>query len=453
MNYIKGIFTNKVILKKIAITLFLILLFRLGALVTIPGVDVVDSSGIDNGSSFLGIMNLLGGGGLTFFSLFALGVTPYITASIIIQLLTSDVIPPLTRLKKQGEKGRVKIERITRVVALLLAIFQAVAITLSLDSSGVIEITGFFDSKALNVFILTVILVAGSMITIWIADLITMRGVGNGTSLIIFTGIIAQVPTKIEGLLDYTILDNPGGKELAIGISTFIMFILLSLLLVFIISFFESSERKIPIQQTGSGLQLDKEKQTVLPIKLNPAGVIPVIFASAIMTLPPTIAQFFSESSKARHWIVTNFELSSAFGISLYSFLILAFSFFYANINFNAEEIADSFQKNSTFILGIKPGVDTKKYIYRVVNTIMVIGAFVLTLIAILPHILELANVPPTLTIGGTSIIIAVSIAYDTWDQIKSRYIAETSKKNSSKKSIDGLNIKEVESTRTLLFD
>ncbi|BDV02619.1 MAG: protein translocase subunit SecY [Candidatus Hepatoplasma vulgare] len=450
---IKEMFTNWKILKKILYTLGFLLLFRFGTLLTIPGASVEDSYNFDQGS-FLGILNILGGGGLATFSIFALGVTPYITASIIIQLLSSDVIPPLSRLNKQGEKGRMKVEKITRILAIFLAFIQAFSITLALTSTGYV----FYDGGTAEVVYFVFIMVVGSMISIWIADQITMKGIGNGTSLIIVFGLLASIPYKLIGAWDVFV--GSIDSNVFIGFVYFAIYIMIALITIFILGFFETSERRLPIQQTGQGLNLNQEKQTYLPMKVNPAGVIPVIFASAIITLPPTIAQFFPDSA-GKVWVENHFALTSWMGITIYALLIIGFTFFYSQININPEETAENFQKTSTYIVGVKPGEETRKYIAKTVNAMSLFGSFVLMIIAILPYLLTHIGIPQSVAMGGTGMIIMVSVSIDTWDQLKSRVIAERTKQRSGvnrkanvKKFGEVKDIKkEKKDNDTLLFD
>lgn len=436
---IKEIFTNRKILKRILFTLIFILLFRLGTLITIPGVTLSDQDFAGNTSSqFLSLLNIIGGGGLLTFSIFALGVTPYITASIIIQLLSTDVIPYLTRLNKQGEKGRIKIEKITRIVTIFIAIIQAFAIVLAMNSSGFIEQGTLFDSEWVMILFAVLVMVTGSMVSIWIADQITMKGVGNGTSLLIATGIVARIPYKFENIWGSFINDD---SFIFTGFMLVLFYLIVSLLFVFLLSFFEISERRIPIQQTGKGLNLESDKQTYLPLKINPAGVVPVIFASAIITLPPTIAQFFPDSG-FKEWVIINFSLTSALGLTLYGLLIIAFTYFYSQININPEETAKNFQKSSTFIVGVKPGKETEKYLTKTVNSVATYGAFLLAFIAVLPFILTFFGVSQSAALGGTGLIILVSVGIDTTDQIKSRILAERTKTQAKTKADKSYKIK-----------
>lgn len=424
MNTIKAVFTDWKIAKRILITILLVLLFRWGVMTSIPGTTVT-GTGFDTGS-FIGILNTLGGGGLTRFSIFALGVSPYITASIIIQLLSSDVIPSLSRLNKQGEKGRIKVEKITRLVTLVVALMQALAIILALDTANYIQIgDGTGPASISTIFMLSAIMVAGSMVSLWIADQITMYGVGNGTSMLIMIGIVARVPGMIIGEYNFFVGDAGSSELILIGIVNFVFYLLFTFGLIWLIAFFETSERRLPIQQTGQGLNLIDDKQTYMPLKVNSAGVIPVIFASAIISLPPTIAQFFGDTQGAV-WVSTHFALTDWFGLLMYAFLLVMFTFFYAHININSSDTAENFQKSSTFIIGVKPGEETEKYISRTVTRLSVMGAFELTTLCVLPYILVWFGLPKSIAVGGTSMLILVSVAIDTWEQLRARVIASS---------------------------
>ncbi len=415
---------------------------------TIPGVTVND--GTWDSGSFIGIMNTLGGGGLTQFSIFALGVSPYITASIITQLLSTDVIPYLTRLNKQGEKGRIKLEKITRLLTIFIASLQSLAVILALSSSEYLTL-GVYDTFS-GYILLTSIMVAGSMISLWIADQITIDGVGNGTSILIVVGIVSRIPGIVSGQFDFFVGTASSAELVMIGIMNFIFYGIFTFGLIWLIAFFETSERRLPIQQTGQGLNLVNDEQTYLPIKVNPAGVIPVIFASAVMSLPGTIAQFFGETQGAM-WVIENISLTSPIGVALYAILLFLFGMFYAHININSIDMAESFQKSSTFIIGVKPGEDTERYISRTVTRLSIIGSFELMMLAITPYLLTYMGIPKQIAVGGTSMIILVSVAIDTWEQINARVIAAETTVKQKTKNYQRANKGKTGSSNTILFD
>lgn len=414
---IKKIFKRKDIWIKILITLGFLLLFRFGALLTMPGITINENSDFQD-QSFFQLLNMLGGGAMQQVSLFALGVSPYITASIIIQLLASDVIPPLARMRQEGQKGQTKIEKITRLTAIIIAIIQGLAITLALESSGYIILPS--SSRWASISIITVILVAGSLTTLWIADQITIKGVGNGTSLIIFTGIVSSIPFQFIQAFEWIVGNEIEISKQISGIIGFIGYISIFLLVILLVSFFTESERKIPLQQTGKGLNLGDSKVSFLPFKINPAGVIPVIFATAVITLPPTIAQLFPQSV-AREEVIDIFSMTHPVGLTLYALLIYGFTYFYAHISLDPTKISENFKKSNTFILGIKPGKETEQYLKQTINNLCFFGATYLSLVSVIPYLVGFV-LPSSLTIGGTQVIIMVSVALETQKELKSRF-------------------------------
>ncbi len=448
MQTFKAIFTDWKIAKRLLITLAFVFLFRWGIMTPIPG-TTVSGTEFDSGS-FIGIMNTLGGGGLTNFSVFALGVSPYITSSIIIQLLSTDVIPSLSRLNKQGEKGRIKVEKITRILTLFIAFMQSLAVILALESTGYIQL-GAYNGMG-GIMLISIIMVAGSMVSLWIADQITVSGVGNGTSIIIVVGIAARIPTLLTSEMSFFVGDVSTSELMLLGMMNFIFYILFTFGLIWLIAFFETSERRLPIQQTGQGLNLVNDEQTYLPLKVNPAGVIPVIFASAIMSLPGTIAQFFGDTAGAT-WVIENISLTAPIGVMIYAILMFLFGMFYAHININSIDMAENFQKSSTFIIGVTPGEDTEKYISRTVTRLSIIGSLELTLLAIMPYLLTFVGIPRSIAVGGTSMIILVSVAIDTWEQINARVIASQTTVKQKTKTYQKDNNKSNGASATILFD
>jgi preprotein translocase subunit SecY len=306
LDTLKGIFTNKIVLVSLSITFFLIIFFHFASTITLPGIEV-PTNYKEASTSFVGMLNLLAGGGLTRMSLFAVGVGPYITAQIISQLLSSDLIKPLSKLAKAGERGRKKIEILTRIITLPFAVAQSyavIALILNNNSNAsadqMIKIFGhdsLSDMSAIETFSLIGIFSAGTYISIFIGDMITKRGVGNGVTLLILVGIVSSLFSDIQ-VSFLTIANKIGGFDNSVNILSIVLscflYILFFIIVLFIIIFVNDSVRKIPIQQTGQGLITDIDSLPYLPIKVNAAGVIPVIFASSIMTIPGTIAQFLS---------------------------------------------------------------------------------------------------------------------------------------------------------------
>ena len=434
MKKLIAIFKNKDIRDRILFTLGIVLIFRIGASISCPGVTI--SNDAMDTTNVLAMMNLMGGGALQNFSLFALGVSPYITSSIIIQLLYMDVLPALNELSKQGQTGRKNIEMATRYITLVLGAVQAYGITVTMQNSDQITLSGsgFWDYAKI-----VIILIAGSMLVMWLADQITTKGIGNGVSMIIFIGIISSLPTQIYSAINYffeqELLTGDIGLIIGGGVKVLI-YILAYLLIILFVAFVEKSVRKIPVQHSNKGGALNQKvnNTSFLPIKINSAGVIPVIFASSLMMAPAVIVSFAMEKTNPTIdnilKIFTNSEMVEMpwfngeswympWGLIIYIILTFAFSFFYSNLTINPERLAEDFQKSGSYIPGIRPGNETRRYIQKVLNRVTFIGATALTLIAALPIVLTLCKVvPQSLALGGTGMIIVVGVALEVMNQI-----------------------------------
>ena len=433
MKKLVAIFRNKDIRDRILFTLGIVLIFRIGASISVPGVTIETGIETDN---VLALMNMLGGGALQNFSLFALGVSPYITSSIIIQLLSMDVLPALTELSKQGQSGRKKIEMATRYLTLVLGAVQAYGITVTMENSSSITLadTSFWGYAKIVVF-----LIAGSMLVMWIADQITSKGIGNGVSMIIFIGIISTLPTQMyNAFYEFFVNEIPTGYEpgILLGAVKLLLYVIAYLVIILFVAFVEKSVRKIPVQHSNKGGALNAKvnNTSFLPIKINSAGVIPVIFASSLMMAPAVIVSFAVENTNETLDNILNIFNSSAlvempwfdgevwnmpWGLIIYIVLTFAFSFFYSNLTINPERLAEDFQKSGSYIPGIRPGNETQRYIQKVLNRVTFIGATALTLIAALPVVLTLCEiVPQTLALGGTGMIIVVGVALEIMNQI-----------------------------------
>ena len=427
MKKLVAIFRNKDIRVRILFTLGIILIFRIGASISVPGVTISNEAMDTN--NVLALMNLMGGGALQNFSLFALGVSPYITSSIIIQLLSMDVLPVFTELSKQGQTGRKKIEMATRYLTLVLGAVQAYGITVTMQNSESITLN---DTSIWGYIKICIFLIAGSMLVMWMADQITTKGIGNGVSMIIFIGIIASLPNQIYSALSYFFGSElqTGDEALIIrGAIKVLIYIIAYLVIVLFVAFVEKSIRKIPVQHSNKGGALNAKvnNTSFLPIKINSAGVIPVIFASSLMMAPAVIVGFCVSETNATIdnilKVFTNSALTEMpwfndqvwympWGLIIYIVLTFAFSFFYSNLTINPERLAEDFQKSGSYIPGIRPGNETERYIQKVLNRVTFIGATALTLIAALPVVLTLCNVvPQSLALGGTGMIIVVGVA------------------------------------------
>ena len=416
LSKIASMFKNKDIRKRILFTLAMLFVFRFGAAITVPGVDI---SAMTNGesNSLLEMINLLGGGGLEQLSVFALGVGPYITASIIIQLLSMDVIPPLTELAKSGASGKKQLDRYTRYLAVVLSLLQSSTL---IYGFSVQYPDLLLNSGLSSILYIAVVLTGGSMFLLWLADKITTHGIGNGMSMIIATGIIAGLPYQLTNAWQ-TLVNTSNSSATFSGVLTFAGFVACYLAIIVFVVWMQGAERKIPIQYTSSTVQTRKKDMTYLPLKINSASVIPVIFASSVMVAPLQIIKMLTAAS----WVNTldyYLGMRSVPSLIIYVVLIILFTFFYTDLQVDPEKIAENLGKSGTYIPGVRPGTETKEYVHKVLNRITVMGAIGLAFIAVLPHALPLfTTLPSSMGIGGTGIIIVVGVALETLKQIEGR--------------------------------
>lgn len=404
-------FKNKDVRKRILFTLLVLFVYRLGSAIPAPGINstVIKLSA----NSILGMMNILGGGSIEQMSIFSLGVGPYITASIIIELLAMDIIPALAEMAKSGRKGRQQMNRITRYVSVAMSLVQGYFIVQYLSKQYSMVINPGFASYAY----IAVIFTAGSMFTLWLADQIQEYGVGSGSSMIIFAGIVANMPNNWKAVYA-TFLGADATSKLGVG--GFVAYIAMYLAVIILVVLMELAERRIPIQQSSSrALNKTKGDLNHIPLKINSASVTPVIFASALIQGPQIIASWVN--TDAYNWLTKICDFSSPWFLCFYAVLILLFTFFYTNLTIDPQKMADDLQKNGQYIPGVRPGSETKNYVSKVLNRITVLGAVLLTFIAILPYVVSnLTGLSQTAAIGGTGIIIVVGIAMDTVKQMKS---------------------------------
>ncbi len=446
MKKIANIFKNKEIMSRIMFTIMILLVLRIGAAITVPNVTPTEElSNAMNSASAVALMDMLGGGALESFSIFALGVSPYITAQIIIQLLQKDVLPALTELSKQGQYGRKKTEMATRYLTLMLGAVQAYGIIKTMENGGAsgqayVNISFFSGSHFWTYAYIVTIMLAGSMTVMWLGDQITEKGLGNGISMVIFAGIVRGLPNKIKDAFTYLV----GSKDIYYkpqvvikGWVLFLIYIIAFILILAFVVFIELAKRKIPVQHTGKsgGQTASMSRASFLPIKVNSAGVIPVIFASSILMTPTVIASFVTDESPKWLKIFSYTEMydmggwKMPWGLLIYVALILLFSFFYATLQIDPETLADNFRKNGSYIPGIRPGNETERYVKKVVNRVTCIGAIALTFIAALPVILTLTGIFGTnssLAIGGTGLIIAVGVSLELNDQVNGLLAGKT---------------------------
>jgi preprotein translocase subunit SecY len=408
-----SMFKNKEIRKKILFTLAMLFVYRLGSAIPVPGVDSNKLAASIADNSIMNVMNLLGGGALERLSIFALGVGPYITGSIIIQLLSMDVIPYLTELSKSGQTGRLKIDKITRYLGAVLAFVQATTIVYSFDVSY-----GILTKSAISTYLYTaVVITAGTMFLLWIGDRISSFGIGNGISIIIFAGIVSNLPAQFRQT--YSVLvDTSNQTAMFNGIIQFVLYLIMYVVIIVFVVIMQTATRKIPIQYTSSSLGRGKRDITFLPLKINSASVIPVIFSQSIMMAPQIVLSFVDYDKYQK---LSNFlSLSKPIGLSIYAVLIVLFTFFYTNLQVDPDKVAENLGKSGAYIPGIRPGNETKEYVKKVLNRITVLGALSLLLVALLPYVLPMfTNLPSSISIGGTGIIIVVGVAMETTSQLK----------------------------------
>lgn len=422
----KAIFTNKDIRNRILFTLFAFLVYRLGSAITVPDVNTADLvAGIEDNSLFA-MINLLGGGGLEQFSIFALGVTPYITASIIIQLLSMDVVPHLSELAKNGATGRKTLDKYTRYLAVVFAFVQSFSLVYGFSQTYTTLIEGGVTMA--KIMYIATIFTAGSMFLVWIGDQISMKGIGNGISMVIMAGIVGRMPQQFTDA--WTTLIG-ADSTIENGAWLFAGYILVYLLIIIFVTLINTAERRIPIQYTSSSIQLSKRSESnYLPLKVNSASVIPVIFASSLMMAPLQIASFFPSNDIIRtmqDWL----GLQTWYSLVIYVLLILFFTFFYTKMQINPEKISENLGKSGAYIPSVRPGTETKNYVNKVLSRITVLGSICLALIAVLPHIMPLiwTDMPTSMALGGTGMIIVVGVAIETVRQVQGLITQKSYKK------------------------
>ena len=415
--------------KRILYTLLLIVIFRLGCYITVPGVNSITlNEAMNSNNGIAGLIDIISGGAFSRFSVFAMSISPYITASIVIQLLAM-IIPSLERLTKEGgEEGRKKINRYTKILTLVLALVEAIGVFVSYKSSGIFVNTNFATGA-----MVVIALVAGTSILMWLGDEITSKGIGNGISMIIFVGIISGLPSFVTTLWNLIMTDagfSTTGLLMAIGI------LIGAIILVAGVVFVQQAERRVPVQYSKKvvGRKMVGAQNTHIPLKLAMAGVMPIIFASSFLTFPAMIIQIFvSDIGSKTGFLAGLYKFSiatssSSVGIGysianalVYLVLIMAFTFFYTYATFNPAEVSNNIKQNGGFIPGIRAGKPTTEYLSSIIKKLTLFGGLFLSLIAILPMLLSFTSL--NITFGGTSILIVVGVALETVQQLESRLV------------------------------
>lgn len=413
--------TNKDLRKRIYFTLGALMIFILGISIRVPGTEDVTSN-----LGFLDLLNTMGGGALKNFSIFALGIMPYITASIIMQLLQMDIVPYFSELSKQGATGRQKINQYTRYMGIAFAFIEGYAFAFSFLGSS---------SDPMKYLYIATVLTAGTSFLLWLGDQITQKGIGNGSSLIIMAGIVATLPQMFIDAFNGLISFDGTTQVITLGILKFALFVILYFAIVIGMIFVQESERRIPIQYANkSQSAFGGAAQSFMPIKLNAAGVIPVIFASSLISVPGIIAQFVKNETYTL--IVQKYlTYTTPVGFMLYVLFIFIFAYFYTFIQMKPEEFAKNLQENGGYIPGIRPGDDTQKYVSKVLSRLTILGAVFLVVIAGLPIIFsQVTSLPTSVSIGGTGILIAVGVALETYKQLEGSILTRSYKRGYSRR-------------------
>ncbi len=394
--------------KKITFTLLMLVVFRIGVHIPVPGIDTQVIADLIAKGQLLGFFDIISGGAFKKFSIFAMSITPYVNASIIMQLLTV-VIPYFERLAKEGPEGRKKMSEYVRYGTVILGFVQAVGISFGLRSAVINP--GFAST-----LLIAVSLTAGTAFLMWLGELITEKGIGNGISLIIFAGIVSRLPAGIVSVYEYLVAGTT-------NIFVVLIFAVVALAVIASIVAVQEGQRRIPVQYAKRviGRKIYGGQSTHIPLKVNQAGVIPIIFAMSILMFPGTIASWFPNNSVAV-WISNFFNFTSIWYNLLYALLIVFFTYFYTAITFNPSDVADNMKKYGGFIPGLRPGRPTAEYITKVANRITLAGAIFLALIAVLPSILMSITKLP-LYFGGTGLLIVVGVALDTMKQLESNLL------------------------------
>ncbi|MCC8433753.1 preprotein translocase subunit SecY [Brevibacillus sp. M2.1A] len=407
--------------RKILFTLMMLVVFRIGSYVPVPNVNVELFQ--QNTNQLLGLLNTFSGGALHNFSIFAMGIMPYITASIIMQLMSMDVVPKLTQWAREGEVGRRKIATVTRYATIILGLIQSVGMTIGFNNMA----PGLLNDTSVSSYALIALtLTAGTAFMMWMGEQITEKGIGNGISILIVGGIVANIPQGITTI--YTTQFADPSQNVFFSIVKVLLILLVILAIIVGVIFMQQGLRKIPVQYAKRvvGRKMYGGQSTHIPLKINSAGVIPVIFAVSLVMFPSTIAQFWVDASGQgfANWIYQNFQVNQPLGMTLYAILILGFTYFYTFVQINPVQMAENMRKNGGYIPGIRPGKNTEVFITRTLNRLTLAGALFLMIIAILPFFFgSLANLPQSIYIGGTSLLIVVGVSLDTMKQIESQMI------------------------------
>lgn len=418
-NTISNIFRISDLRKKIIFTLLMLVVFRIGSFIPVPNIDSGVLSALSERDIF-GLLNTFSGGALRNFSIFAMGIMPYITASIIVQLLTMDVVPKFVEWARQGEAGRRKLAQVTRYGTVVLGFIQAIGLSMGFNNMYPGLVT---DPTFTTYLVIAITLTAGTAFLMWLGEQITENGIGNGISIIIFAGIVAGIPDSLMAIYETQI--KAAGDQLFLNMIKILVIALVIILLVVGVIFVQQGVRKIPVNYAKRvvGRKMYGGQSSHIPFKVNTAGVIPVIFALSLLMFPATIASFWPNNGVAQ-WFMTYFNYTHPFGMTFYVLLIIGFTYFYTFVQINPMQMAENMKKNGGFIPGIRPGKATAQYITKVLSRITLAGSLFLAAVAVLPVIFTAAsNLPSSVSIGGTSLLIVIGVALDTMKQVETQLI------------------------------
>lgn len=421
MPLLKQLFkpTNRDLLKRIGFTLVALAIFIIGTTIQVPGTDSITSN-----LGFLELVNTMGGGALQNFSIFALGVMPYITATIVMQLL-GELIPYFQELRKQGHVGRQKINTYSRYMGILFAFIQGYAFSFMFLGR---------TATASEYLYISIVLTAGTAFLLWLGDRITAKGIGNGLSLIIMAGIIATLPQMFIDAFNGLVTFDGTAQEITLGVVKFILFAIIYFAIVVGVIFVQMAERKVPIQYANKSTSFKQSAASYVPIKVNTAGVVPVIFASSLMAIPGIIAGLIN--NEGFNLFVQNYlTYTTPVGFIIYVIFIFLFGFVYTYMTFKPDEFAKNLQESGGYIPGIRPGDETKTYLSKVLTRITCLGSIFLAIIVALPIIFSnVTSLPTSVSIGGTGLLIVVGVALETYKQIEGSLLSRNYKKGYSRR-------------------
>ena len=416
LRTLKNALKVKDIRNKILFTLAVLLVYRLGTLIAVPGVNAKALQSIGS-TGLISLLDTVSGGGLAQYSIFSMGVSPYITAQIVVQLLQMDIVPKFVEWSKQGEVGRRKLNQVTRYLTIAFGFFQAIGITAGFQT---LSSMGLVKNPSVSTYItIGIILTGGTMLLTWMGEQITDKGLGNGVSLLIFSGIVARLPSGLQELYR----DNVqvySGSEIWKGIAFLAALAVIVILVITFVTWVQQANYKIPIQYTRR--VTSARSNSYLPLKVNVAGVIPVIFASSFIVTPQTILMAFQKNHGTDGWyqVMTNiFNMQKPAGTAIYTLLIILFTFFYAFVQVNPEKVAENLTKQGSYIPGVWPGKETENYISRLLMRLSTVGALFLGLVALLPQLAaNIWGLPQSIGLGGTSLLIVVMTAIELVRQL-----------------------------------